>query len=263
MKLFFQSLTEIIRAMSPSIFAFIETTLPYTTPMPIALISSASAATFFGLKGFGAFLFVYSLEGIGLISTSKLVEHVVIFIRSRNVKTAIAIAVLAGTVVVYITILVSLNVKIHKEFTDENFKQALTLICYLPLLAGVLNGLTLVKIEDVNSAEYQNRLKEQHYQETRGDRVKLKPLDKAVNLFEQAIADQTAAPKTPAREKHASDYQDKIVVMLNAEYSKSGRVLSPSGICHLLKIDVDRNKGHVYRITKRWKEERDIKVVSE
>lgn len=213
MKQFFDSLTTIIRAASPSIFAFIETTLPYTTPTPIALISSASAASFFGLKGFGAFLFVYSLEGIGLISTSKLVEHVVIFIRSRNVKTAITIAVLAVTVIVYITILVSLNVKIHNEFTDSNFKQALTLICYLPLIAGVLNGLALVKIEDTESAEHKQKIAEQHYQESRSDKLKLKALDKGVNLFQSTTAPAPEAYKPKG--KTPGDYREYVFELLD------------------------------------------------
>ena len=213
MKQFFDTLTTIIRAASPSIYAFIETTLPYSTPAPIALISSASAATFFGLKGLGAFLFVYSLEGIGLISTSKLVEHIVIFIRSRNVKTAITIAVLTVTVIVYITILVSLNVRIHKEFTDDNFKQALTLICYLPLVAGILNGLTLVKTEDVNSAEHKQKLAEEHYQQTREDRLKLKALDKGVNLFQSTT---TPAPEvSKPKGKTPGDYRDYVLELLD------------------------------------------------
>ena len=213
MKQFFDTLTTIIRAASPSIYAFIETTLPYSTPAPIALISSASAATFFGLKGLGAFLFVYSLEGIGLISTSKLVEHIVIFIRSRNVKTAITIAVLTVTVIVYITILVSLNVRIHKEFTDDNFKQALTLICYLPLVAGILNGLTLVKTEDVNSAEHKQKLAEEPYQQTREDRLKLKALDKGVNLFQSTT---TPAPEvSKPKGKTPGDYRDYVLELLD------------------------------------------------
>lgn len=256
MKLFFQSLTEVIRALSPSIFAFIETTLPYTTPMPIALISSASAATFFGLKGFGAFLFVYSLEGIGLISTSKLVEHVVVFIRSRNVKTAITIAVLAVTVIVYITILVSLNVKIHKEFTDENFRQALTLICYLPLIAGVLNGLSLVKIEDVNSAEYQKRLKEQHYQEARGDRVKLKALEKGVNLFQASVepVEYDGVRRDKHAEKHAGDYREFVLELLDQRgeipLTEITALVNKNKRVNLVHAEV---KGTWYKYVQIWK----------
>ena len=213
MKQFFDTLTMIIRAASPSIYAFIETTLPYSSPAPIAIISSASAATFFGLKGLGAFLFVYSLEGIGLISTSKLVEHIVIFIRSRNVKTAITIAVLTITVIVYITILVSLNVRIHEEFTDDNFKQALTLICYLPLIAGILNGLTLVKTEDVNAAELKNKLAEEHYQQNRSDRLKLKALDKGVNLFQTTTVPVPEVSKSKG--KTPGDYRDYVLELLD------------------------------------------------
>ncbi len=161
MKVFFDWLTDVFRSMSPSVYAFIETTLPYTTPFPIATISAASASTFFGLKGFAAFAFVYSLEGIGLVTTTKLVETIVDFIRSRNSKSALMILVLVITVVVYIRILVSLNVTIHENFSPA-FSQVLTLVCYLPLIAGVLNGLGLVKIDARRLQDYQANLDEQH-----------------------------------------------------------------------------------------------------
>lgn len=204
----FQNITEAIRAISPSIFSFLETTMPYTTPMPIALISASSVATFFGLKGAGAFLFVYSLEAIGLVSTSKLVETIVEFVKGRNIKTLIVIVVLSAVVYAYITILVSLNVKIHKDFTDKDFTQALTLICYLPLIAGTLNGLGLMKIEYLNSITEKNSLEEKRHQEARQDKKELK-----------AMKYQYQSPANPVevrvRGKMPGDYKDYVFELLN------------------------------------------------
>lgn len=209
MKQLFQGLTEIIHAASPSIFSFVETTLPYTTPMPIALISAASATTFFGLHGFGAFLFVYSLEGIGLVSTSKLVETIVDFIRGRNAKTFIMIVTLIIAVAVYITILVSLNVKIHTEIVDDNFAQALTLICYLPLIAGVLNGLGLVKIEHLDSVNKNREIEEKHYQEKREDR-------KEYQRMKMGFVPGEDKPKEKRpNEKMPGDYKDYVFWLLD------------------------------------------------
>ncbi len=214
MKFLFNSLTDIIRAASPSIFSFVEITLPYTTPMPIALITMASAGLFFGLKGLGAFLFVYSLEGIGLVATSKLTESIVEFIRSRNRKTFVMIVVLAVAVWVYITILVSLNVKIHTEYTDVNFSQALTLICYLPLLAGILNGLGMVKIEYLQTVEKQETIEERRHQETRTDRNTRWMLKNGVNPNSPQQS-QNDAPRHERRDKEPGDFKEYVFELLN------------------------------------------------
>lgn len=214
MKFLFNSLTAVIRAASPAIFSFVETTLPYTTPMPIALITMTSAGVFFGLKGLGAFLFVYSLEGIGLVATSKLVETIVDFIRSRNTKTFIMIVVLAVAVYVYITILVSLNVKIHTEIKDINFSQALTLICYLPLLAGILNGLGLVKIEYLQTIENTQTVDEKRHQESREDRMKRWMIKHGLNP-EQSNNAPHDAPRQDRREKMPGDFKEYVFKLLD------------------------------------------------
>lgn len=249
MKQLFQGLTEIIRAASPSIFSFVETTLPYTTPAPIALISAASAASFFGLKGFGAFLFVYSLEGIGLVSTSKLVETVVDFIRGRNLKTLIMIFSLLTVVIVYITILVSLNVKIHTEITDENFSQALTLICYLPLIAGVLNGLSLVKLDFLEDKKKKEEIEETHYQQRRGDSMEIKRLKLGLAPGENKPKEKKSNDKMPG------DYKDYVFELLD----QYGPGLPLTEITRLVNRDKRVNfihadaKGTWFKYVQAWK----------
>lgn len=252
MKFIFNSLTDVIRAASPSIFSFIETTLPYSTPMPIALISSSSAATFFGLKGLGLFLFVYSLEGIGLIATTKLVEAIVDFVRGRNMKTLIIIAVLIIAVYAYITILVSLNVKMHTEYTDENFSQALTLICYLPLIAGVLNGLGLLKIEYINTVKEAKELEERRHQESREDRNRRWELKHGVRTY-PADTDSPNVPHQP-KQKMPGDFRDYVFELLD-QYGE----LPLTEITKLVNKNKRTNfvhanaKGTWYKYVQEWK----------
>jgi len=60
------------------------------------------------------------------------------------------------------------------------------------------------------------------------------------------------------REKHASDYRDKILSMLDAEYGKSGNVLSPKQVTERLKIPHANNKGYVSTLTSEWKRDKGI-----
>lgn len=61
------------------------------------------------------------------------------------------------------------------------------------------------------------------------------------------------APSGTLREKHASDYRDKILALLDAEYAKSGGVLAPKDISTRLKLNHSRSKGYISTLTKEWK----------
>ena len=248
MKNFFLSLTGAIQAFSPALFSFVETTLPYTTPTPIAIITSNSASTYFGLKGFGAFLFVYSLEAIGLISTSKLVETIVDFIKSRNKKSALMILVLAIAVYAYITILVSINVTIHKDITDKSFSHALTLICYLPLIAGVLNGLSLVKLEYVNTVAAQQALEENHWQQKRQDSLEIKKL----KYQSTAPAPATTSAR---KERQAGDYKEYVFELLDQygdmPLTEITKAVNKNKRVDFVHADV---KGTWYKYVQQWRQ---------
>jgi len=182
-------ITETIRAANPSAYSLVEATLPYTTPMPIAVITAASATTYFKLEGLGTFLFVYSLEGIGLVATTKLMESIVAVIRSRNPKTVITTIVLILAVISYVTILVSINVTIHNEFkATPSFGIALTLICFLPLIAGILNGLSQVKEADRRSQQKIDEEAERLRQESadREERLRQESADREERLRQES-----------------------------------------------------------------------------
>lgn len=61
------------------------------------------------------------------------------------------------------------------------------------------------------------------------------------------------AVQRPRKEKHASDYNDKIPAMLTEEWEKNKRILTPKEITSRLNLDHARNKGHVSTLTSKWK----------
>jgi hypothetical protein len=219
--------TEAIKAANPSAYSLVETTLPYTTPTPIAVITAASASTYFGLKGFWAFLFVYSLEGIGLVATTKFVESIVVVIRSRNSKNIIMTLVLLAAVVTYIVILVSINVTIHKEFAaDPAFGFALTLICFLPLIAGTLNGVSQIKETDrrtqkaIDDEKERLRLEEialteKHRLEDKEERFRRYLIKKGFNPDAAQSPMNTPPVPQQQRDKMPGDFKEYVFKLLD------------------------------------------------
>ena len=262
MKSLFDGLTDILRSAQPSIFAFVETTLPYTTPAPIALISAASAGAFFNLTGVGAFFFVYSLEGIGLLSTTKLVESIIDFIRSKNAKTAIMIVVLLVLVGVYITILVSLNVNIHTEFTNPNFAKVLTLICYLPLIAGVLNGLNLAKLDFTNSTakakqeELESRLRQETLEERRLQEEQAER-NRRWDIRHGVVRESSTSfqPVKPSKEKMPGDFKEYVFELLDAAGGNMAltEITAQVNKGKRMSFKHENAKGTWYKFREEWK----------
>lgn len=274
MKYLFDWLTSVLQAAQPSAFAFVETTLPYSTPLPIALISAASATTFFGLKGTGAFFFVYSLEAIGLVATTRLVESVVDWVRSRNGKSLVVIIVLGLVVFAYVRILVTLNVTM-KAATNPAYSEALTLICYLPMIAGTLNGMGLLKLNARAEQEHRATLEEQHRQEDREDRLRLereklqarkelevKKLETQVEIEKARaqqgiVAPQPVAPQTFPVEK-AGDYRQAVFDILDQNNGNVGltditRLINEVHQTHFIHADV---KGTWFKYVQAWHKQR-------
>jgi hypothetical protein len=146
----FDWLGDALERFNPSAYKFLAAVLPYLTPIPVAWLTSKSAAEFLSLPPEVAFILVFALEGIGLWFTSLLVDSVVDWIRSRNWKT-FALVILFGVVVgIYITVLVNLNVTLEaasNENSNPALSRVITLLCFLPLLTGVGNGYYKLKLD--------------------------------------------------------------------------------------------------------------------
>lgn len=87
-------------------------------------------------------------------------------------------------------------------------------------------------------------------------------LENVENRYGKKKMDSTPQPVPDAsgtyREKPASHYHDKIIELLEAEYSRSNQVLPPKEITQRLRINHARNKGYVSTLTREWKTRKGI-----
>lgn len=204
-------------------YALLPTVLPYSTPLPIAMITAKSAEKFFGLDPAFAGVFVFSLEGLGVWSTTTLIDKFVIWIRTRNPKVRWMWIILSLVVAAYLTILVLLNVVLKGDNTPA-YKAAVTLVCFLPFIAGVLNGFRKVDLQDKDTQIATATLDEKRYQEKRQDR---KEARRERLLVKQGIdfraPTQTQAEQPQERsqkEKMPGDYKDYVMQLLDETHGQ-------------------------------------------
>lgn len=72
-------------------------------------------------------------------------------------------------------------------------------------------------------------------------------------LEEKNAARGNSTIATEKKTKHASDFKTEILAMLDDEYGKTKRVLSPKEITAKLKLDHGKNKGYVSTTTSEWR----------
>lgn len=73
-------------------------------------------------------------------------------------------------------------------------------------------------------------------------------------MLEEKNASKGNSPiATEKKTKHASDFKTEILAMLDDEYGKTKRVLSPKEITAKLKLDHGKNKGYVSTTTSEWR----------
>jgi hypothetical protein len=244
---FFEGIAKFLYALLPTI-------LPYSTPLPIAMITASSAETFFGMTPFIAGVFVFSLEGLGVWSTTTFIDKFVEWIRSRNPKVAWMSAIMALVVVAYIAVLILLNV-VLKGNNSTAYRWAVTLVCFLPFIAGILNGFRKVDLQDNDmwalrhAEETATKDKER---DNKHELAKMRTLAKhgfnplANDAKEEAATASTRDPKT----KHASDYREKAIQFILDFHSKNGRYPEPKQLTERFGLEHGKNKGYMSTLIK-------------
>ena len=151
--------SDVFEHMSPALFRMLSTILPYLTPLPVAYITAHSATSFLGLEPWVSGILVFTLEGIGVWVTSELVDSFVDAIRSKNVRAWGVVIFLFVVVAAYVALLITLNVILDNAGAARSI--VLTIICFLPLISGSLNGYRKTKLEIRTNMELQKRHQEQ------------------------------------------------------------------------------------------------------
>lgn len=209
--------------LSPALFKLLAAILPYTTPFPVAWLTAANAEQFLDFSPTPAFLFVFSLEGIGLWFTSLFVDSVIDWIRSRNLKTFGLVIMFAAVVAAYVFILVNLNVTLDAQNnpnSSSSLSTVITLLCFLPMLTGVGNGYYKWKIEQkstsIENRDYERNKEERVRQEKRQDSLKRKMIKQGMNPFEiqyQSDIPQVQKRKSDWRQLDNQEKHDVIYVL--------------------------------------------------
>lgn len=168
---FLDSVRDIFETATPSVFAVLAAILPYFSPIPIAVYTASKAQEYLGFDPWVSGIFVFVLEGLGVWATTTLVDAVVDFVRSRNGKTVFIVLFLTGVVGAYLFILVNLNVRLEAALGEISGELAniITLICFLPALSGVMNGIWKLKLEHKTEVQKAKDLEELHYQQRQGE----------------------------------------------------------------------------------------------
>lgn len=205
---------EVFERLSPAMFRMLSTVLPYITPLPVAWLTAHSASEFLGFTNTISVVFVVMLEGIGLWATTELVDAFVEAVRSKNAKSWGVVAFLAGVVSVYIILLVSLNVTLEKAVGNNSptYSLILTLICFLPLISGCLNGYRKVKMETktgIEIAKEQQDLRDAQIRQEQADfKLKKAALKQGINIFNPTPVVLQQNVPTPKIQGKKSDWRE-------------------------------------------------------
>lgn len=148
-----------------------------------------------------------------------------------------------ATYVFYLAITLTVNVILENELGDRNSVViwAIGLFSTLSVPSGVLIAVRSL------------------YREMLDERTSSKP--KSKNGKPQTTNESDEKPPREQKQRPASTFAPQIMALLDAEYSKNQRVLSPREITPKLKgltQTHDKAKGKISEITKEWKAQRGI-----
>lgn len=250
---FFDVVRETFEHASPSLFALMATLLPYLTPLPIAVLTAGSAETFLGFDGWIAGIFVFVLEGLGLLVTTFLVDNVVDLIRSRNPKTILTTVVLGIALAVYVVILVNLNVRLKAATGNisSEYANVVTLMCFLPMLSGVINGFYKLKLEHKTEtqriSDMERQREDERWRIREENKVKVKLAKAGINPLQPTpvLLNADTSAVREQKEKHASDYRAKAIQFILDYQKQNGSYPAPRHVTERFGLEHSKNKGYM------------------
>lgn len=259
-------ITETIENANPAIFAFLSTILPFLTPFPIAAITAISAETYLFAGNLAiSWIFVAVLEGLGLLVTSYLTDAVLSYIKARNPKEVWKIILLAVVTVVYITLLIGLNVKLKaaNSEADQTYLTVITLMCFLPLISGVLYGYNRfnrqAKRDEASEVDYQRQLENERWEKERQDRMDRYKIKKGVPLTQYQLSTPAPQISIPQQKKelqnswknrrHGFSPEELNWIMNSSRSTVAKKYQIPEGTAKNwiagAKEELDRRSGHM------------------
>jgi hypothetical protein len=233
---FFEVLTRFLNNSEKGIIDFLSVFVPYAVPVIPAYLTFNHTQEIMDFPIWVAVTAAFVVEALGLSSVATAVRfwrHNKKYTSEQN-RAPFKIVVFVYVFYITVVILVNVILEIVADMRSGWVILAIALFSLLSFPASLLVSVRYIHGDILEERENSKKTKppiEQNNTEVRGQR-KARP---------------------------ASFYNEKILEMLNAEYTNTGKILAPKEITARLKLDHDKAKGYVSTLTTKWKAENNIK----
>lgn len=232
----FEWLAKILNGMERGIIDFISAFVPYAVPVIPAYLTFYHTRDMMDFPAWVSWTAAFVVEALGLASVATVVRFYLHNKRYKSEQNRAPFWIAFGVYVAYIVIVIVTNVilEIVADVRGGWIITAIGLFSLLSFPSGVLISIR---------TQYREMLDDKEEKRTQA---------------QQAKGNDQQQPREPRGKKPASHYQPQIVAMLEAEYEKNQRVLTPKEITAKLKLDHNNAKGYVSTATSKWAAEKGI-----
>lgn len=229
----FEFLAKVLNGMERGIIDFISAFVPYAVPVIPAYLTFYHTRDMMDFPAWVAWTAAFVVEALGLASVATVVRFYLHNKRYKSEQNRAPFWIALGVYIFYIVIVIVVNV-ILEIVADTRGGFIITAIALFSLLSFPSGVLISIR------TQYREMLDEKE--------ANKKPKN---NDMPQVV-------KETRGKKPASHYQPQILAMLEAEYEKNQRVLTPKEITARLKLDHNNSKGYVSTTTSKWMSEKGI-----
>lgn len=183
------------------------------------------------------------LELIGYVGVVSFIQDLYRWVKDRKSEYLVPALLNGMAYLFYLILMWKINFELGRYFgTPDIMNNIIGWLSYITVPTGLLAA------NHLNSKTQDEKDKELRH-ESMDFRLKNKALKQGINIFGGST---DATPKRDPKEKHASDHKERIPVMLQEHYEKTGKVLELTDITAKLKLDHSKNKGFVSTERTKW-----------
>jgi len=236
LNVFFRFVADMVNGAERSFLDFLSALVPYFVPIIPAYLTYYHALTEMGFPVWVAMTAAFVVETLGLTSVSTAIRFKQHNKKYKTEGNQAPFKLAVFVYIFYIVVVITVNV-------------------ILEIVSGTRGGWIIVSIALFSllsfPASVMISIRAEYGELLEGIRQR----------YQKPGSSMTPEPQsgTLRKEKHASDYRDRIIEMLEAEHSRSGQVLAPKQITARLKLNHANNKGFVSTLTAQWRNGKGIR----
>jgi hypothetical protein len=229
-KAIFNFLSHLLNDAEKSMLDFISVFVPWAVPIIPAYLTFYHTIEIMNFPEWVGWIAAFVVESLGLVSVATTVRFYYNNIRYKDQKEKAPFWMAFGVYLFYLIIVMVVNVllEVKAGTRDETVILAIALFSLLSFPSGVLISIRV---------QYSEMLE---HRVARGNRT-------------ASGHGQQRTQKT----KHASQFRDRILTMLDDHHTKTGQVLSPKAIAASLNLDHTKAKGYISTVTSEWKKSKN------